>query len=366
MTGQIRYAVLVAGGIRKSEDIAAGREPRRDYLDLADGLGGQLIDGGSARPGGLRSGLRAAWTAFTRRSEYDVIVTSEASGMPLALLLRLARARRGHVMVAHWLAPAKKSIPFKWLRVQDAIDRLVVYSTAQERYALEQLRVPRAKVEKLMHAADAEFWHPLGHPQSGICGAGLEQRDYSTLLEAVRGLDLTLTIAAASPWTKHDPLADRALPPNVVRRRMGYAELRELYDRSEFVVVPLHDVDFQAGSLVMYEAMAMGKAVIASRTAAHRYGDIVRDGETGLLVPPGDVSALRQAVIRLHENPTEAARLGANGRRVVQDGLNHAVYLREMLRICHEAGAELSREKLGSRAEERTNLATSPSGESDE
>jgi glycosyltransferase involved in cell wall biosynthesis len=238
--------------------------------------------------------------------------------------------------------------------MRNAIDRLVVYCSAQERFALEQLNVPRAKVIKVLHAADSEFWHPLGHPKSGICSAGLERRDYAPLLEAVRGLDLTLTIAAGgSPWTKHDPLAEHNLPPNVIKRRIGYQEMRDLYDRSEFVVVPLQDVDFQAGSLVMYEAMAMGKAVIATRTAAHRYGDIVRDGETGLLVPPGDARALRQAIIRLHEDPAEAARLGANGRRVVEEGLNHDVYTRGMVRVCREVGAALGREKLAARFEAR-------------
>jgi glycosyltransferase involved in cell wall biosynthesis len=350
MTRHIRFAALVPGGTRRREDIVAGKEPKRDYLELVDALGAQLIDGGADKPEGLRAGLRAAWTAFKRRRDYDVIMTNEGAGMPLALLLRLTRTRRGQVMVSHWLTPPKKSVPFKWLGMRNAIDRVVVYCTAQERFALDELRVPRAKVTKVLHAADAEFWHPLGHPRSGICSAGLERRDYAPLLEAVRGLDLTLTIAAGgSPWTKHDPLAEHALPPNVVKRRIGYQELRELYDRSEFVVVPLHDVDFQAGSLVMYEAMAMGRAVIATRTAAHRHGDIVRDGETGILVPPGDARALRQAIIRLHEDPAEAARLGANGRRVVEEGLNHEVYLRDMVRICREVGAALGHEKLAAR-----------------
>jgi glycosyltransferase involved in cell wall biosynthesis len=355
MTRHIRFAMLVPGGARKREDIAAGREPRRDYLELADALGAELIDSGpDDAPEGLRAGLRAAWTAFRRRNEYDVIVTNERSGIPLAFLLRLTRTRRGQVMVAHWLSPAKKRVPFSRLGLRDVIDRVVVYGTEQERFALERLHVPLAKVEKVMHAADADFWHPLGHPQAGICSAGREHRDYATLLEAVRGLDLTVTIAAGGlPWIKHDPLSDGALPPNVIKRRVGYPELREVYDRSEFVVVPLRDVDFQAGSLVMYEAMAMGKAVIATRTAAHRHGDIVRDGETGILVPPGDVRAMRQAIVRLHEDPIEARRLWANARRVVEEGLNHEVYVREMVRICRDVAAEVGRERLGARVRGR-------------
>jgi len=86
----------------------------------------------------------------------------------------------------------------------------------------------------------------------------------------------------------------------------------------------------------------MGKALIVTRTRAHQDGDIVREGETGLLVPPGDVVALRQAIIRLHRDPAEAQRMGANARRVVEEGLNYDVYLRRMLQIANEVGAEMA------------------------
>jgi glycosyltransferase involved in cell wall biosynthesis len=340
--GAARYAVLVPGGARRREDIAAGREPRRDYFDLADALGAVLIEPGTRARGTVPTGMRAAWIAFDRRAEYDVIVTlNERSGIPLAALLMFSGTRRGHVMIAHWASPAKKRLPLRLLRAGNAIDRLVVFGSAQERVALKELGFARRKVEMVLHPADQRFWHPLGNPLSGICSAGLERRDYGTLVEAMRGLDLHLTIAAASPWSKRDPLSRAGLPPNVSKRRHDYLALRELYDRSEFVVVPLQDVDFQAGSLVMYEAMAMGKAVIATRTQAHRFGDIVRQGETGLLVPPGDPRALRQAILRLHHDPAEARRLGANARRVVEQGLNHDEYVRRMVGIARDLGREI-------------------------
>jgi glycosyltransferase involved in cell wall biosynthesis len=339
----VRYAILVPGSAAGRADIAAGRAPRRDYLDVADALGAKIIEIGPRwSRGALRSGLAAAWTAFRRRGEYDVIVTmAERSGIPLALLLRLGRARRGHVMIAHWLSPAKKRLALQWSLASSAIDRIVVYGTTQERVAVDRLKLPQRRVRMIRHAADAEFWHPLGQSQSGICSAGLERRDYGTLVEAVRGLDLTVTIAAANPWTTRDPLATEGFPTNVVKRRVDHHALRDLYDRSEFVVVPLKDVDFQAGSLVTYEAMAMGKAVIATRTRALSGGDLVRDGETGILVPPGDVGALREAILRLHNDPAEARRLGANARRIVEAGLNHERYIHDMVGVVREVGQEM-------------------------
>lgn len=59
------------------------------------------------------------------------------------------------------------------------------------------------------------------------------------------------------------------------------------------------------------EAMAAGKAVIASRTGGAR--EIVIDGETGMLTEPGDAEALANALRTLAGNKSLCARLGEAG-----------------------------------------------------
>ena len=65
--------------------------------------------------------------------------------------------------------------------------------------------------------------------------------------------------------------------------------------------------------LVLIEAMAMGKPVIAA--AAGGPLEIVADGETGLLFEPGDAASLAAAMRRLLENPDLRQRMGQAGRR---------------------------------------------------
>jgi glycosyltransferase involved in cell wall biosynthesis len=60
------------------------------------------------------------------------------------------------------------------------------------------------------------------------------------------------------------------------------------------------------------EAMAAGRPVIASDTGGLR--DIVAHSQTGLLVPPGDAVALRDAIAHLLSNPLECERMGTAGR----------------------------------------------------
>jgi glycosyltransferase involved in cell wall biosynthesis len=62
----------------------------------------------------------------------------------------------------------------------------------------------------------------------------------------------------------------------------------------------------------LFEYMAAGKAVVAS--AMGQIVDVVRDGENGLLVPPGDETALAEAVGRLLADESLRERLGWQAR----------------------------------------------------
>jgi glycosyltransferase involved in cell wall biosynthesis len=176
-----------------------------------------------------------------------------------------------------------------------------------------------------------------------ICSAGLEYRDYATLAAAVEGLPVRAVLAAGSRWSRHAAPGDAPLPPNVEVTSLDYAALRDLYAAARFVVVPLHEVENQAGVTTLLEAMALGKAVIVTATRGQR--DLVRgrlwtavgpsqqrigdprvyglpaadaDPETGIYVPPADSAALRAAIQHLLDHPDEAARLGAAGQALVR------------------------------------------------
>lgn len=82
-----------------------------------------------------------------------------------------------------------------------------------------------------------------------------------------------------------------------------------VFERAEVVVVPSLGEGF---GMVALEAMERGRPVVAS--AVGGLPEIVDDGRTGLLVPPGDPEALARAIRELAGDPVRAARLGAAGR----------------------------------------------------
>jgi glycosyltransferase involved in cell wall biosynthesis len=68
---------------------------------------------------------------------------------------------------------------------------------------------------------------------------------------------------------------------------------------------------------VMLEAMALGKPVVA--TGVGGVASIVRDGETGLVVPPCDSARLAERILELLDDPLRARTLGETGRRVARE-----------------------------------------------
>jgi glycosyltransferase involved in cell wall biosynthesis len=145
------------------------------------------------------------------------------------------------------------------------------------------------------------------------------------LIDAVNGLDVKVDIAAGSPWIDGELRPTRPLPANVTWQKRNRYDLRELYSKSALAVVPILQNEYQTGIATILEMMSMGKCVIATRTRGQT--DTIVDGETGVYVPPSDPMALRRAIEQLLGNPDEAARIGRNARRFIEDNasLDHFV-----------------------------------------
>ena len=73
----------------------------------------------------------------------------------------------------------------------------------------------------------------------------------------------------------------------------------------------------EAFGLAVVEAMAMGKAVVATMTGG--LPEVVAQGETGLLVPPGDAESLAATVVSLLLDGVRREQMGRNGRARVHE-----------------------------------------------
>jgi glycosyltransferase involved in cell wall biosynthesis len=149
-------------------------------------------------------------------------------------------------------------------------------------------------------------------------GRLIEIKGVDVLLRAVAGVDEweTIIAGAGNKQAELERLADE------VRARVRFCgqvdrERRNaLFAAADVVVIPSLELPggrTEGTPVVCLEAMAAGRAVIASRTGG--LAKIIRDGENGFLFEPGDHRQLRELLERIGIDPEMRHRLGEGGRR---------------------------------------------------
>ncbi len=329
--------------------------PRRDITELAKLLNGTLLYRSNSSGNGPRwirrlagPHIRHAWIAAKRARKYDVVFADgEHVGLPLLLFLavRLNRNQRvvilGHFMDRRWkqllIRLGTRLVPGGTFVLHSAVQARITKSCARGSW----------DVVTLPYQVDTEFWQAGVAPANDrvtVVSAGREHRDYDTLAQAVRGLDIDVQVAAGSHWARADAGAAQ-LPPNVtfLDRTLSFADLRTLYNGADIVVVPVHPVSNQSGVTTILEGMSMERPVIATATPGQRevltgplasptncqsvptsdrgpqaIGLPPDPGATGIYVNPGDAAGLRAAIQKLAADPGLRARLGNAGRASVE------------------------------------------------
>jgi glycosyltransferase involved in cell wall biosynthesis len=336
-----RCAVLLA----KAPDpallgrIEEGREPRVEYVELARRLGAEIIDFHSAA-GATRLGVRTAcarggalwglaWLGYLRHGEFDhLYLTGEDIALRLGMLLRVARRRERITAVFHQIDTPKRRALLRGLG-HSVFAHVIVLSAAQRRVLIDDLGFPAEKVVLLHNWIDHRFYAPRpAGPGDHVLAVGMESRDYPTLQAAAVGLPFRLRVVASgwSPGAGFSAAGGIASVGNVtVGSGYDTSALRDLYAAARFVVLPLKRVTYAAGVTAALEAMAMAKAIVT--TDSPGLADYIHDRRNALVVAAGDVAAMRAALLEAWEHPELTTALGAEGRRMIEAGLNTDDYV---------------------------------------
>lgn len=198
---------------------------------------------------------------------------------------------------------------------------------------------------------DIDHFRPLPEPPTapGITVAFvarmLRSKGVLDAIAAVRrlraqGLAVDLLLAGPTDPDNTDSLdkaALRALAAEPGIEWLGYVEdVREVWRRAAIAVLPSTYGEGLPKALL--EAAACGRAIVATDTPGCR--DIVRSGETGLLVPPHDVGALAEAIAALASDPERRQRMGAAGRTLAEREFAEAIVAEQTLALYRAALAE--------------------------
>lgn len=180
---------------------------------------------------------------------------------------------------------------------------------------------------------------PVDTATGPALSAGRSGRDYALLTRAFAATGRPLRIVCDAERS----LAGCATAPNITILRHCYDEdyVRELR-QAAIVVVPLAVDDISAGQMVILQAMAFRKPIVATRTST--IADYLTDGVNALLVAPGDESALRAAVDRLAADPGLARRLAEQAYDTYLNRHSMRAFVHHIVQALHE------REKSGTNA----------------
>ncbi|MEX0593679.1 MAG: glycosyltransferase family 4 protein, partial [Balneolaceae bacterium] len=266
--------------------------------------------------------------ALCIQHHFDVILShSEKAGFPLALFMKYLRIDTPHILIVSRITSPnpKKSTKKIWLfkQVKDSVTRFLIWSSHQRNIAIETFGVSPEKMVLLKRGVDQNFWTPQESSPAPnmICSVGMEVRDYPTLVEALRPLDIPCHIATGASRGEIFQSVEKLyqiedLPRTITVGAKQASELRDLYARSRFVVVSLFPTDSDNGLTTILESMAMGKTVICSKVDGQI--DIIQDGVTGIYVPQGDPKALRDAIVELWNQPERCKEMGEAAQNYVR------------------------------------------------
>ncbi len=304
----------------------------------------------------LRTGLRPAADARDLRAVLewlpgaDVVHVHRSKEHWLAAIAnRVSPTRRPLVRPRHIVQPIRPHALNRWL-YRHATDLVVTVSEAIRRQCIAAGLVPQDRVVALPGGADGERFRPgkdgaalgrelglpVGKPPAGVPPAGVPivgllsgfrvMKGHSVVVEAARSL-------AASGRAFHLLFAGQGPFEPAIRDSVARAGLGDRATFLGFVDDPARAVgaldialypslESDGMSRVLFEYLAAGRAVIASRVGVA--AEVLKDGESALLVPGGDAPELARALDRLLGDPALRRRLGESAAALAHERLTGA------------------------------------------
>jgi len=233
---------------------------------------------------------------------------------------------------------------------------VIVASRDMAKHMVEDFGTPRNRVRMIPRGVDLsefKFSPPLAQPKSGpeagkvtigVIARITPLKGHLSFIKAVSIMHrdfsgLRVMIVGEAPKSKKrykeevETLIRRLGLSGVITMAGARSDIPRILSKLDMVVLPT--VTPEAFGRVIVEAQASGVPVVA--TSVGGIVDIIRDGENGLLVPPGDPRALAEAMTRIARDRDLAAQMVNTARRDVQEMFSLNTMAKDTLKVYGEA-----------------------------
>jgi len=274
-------------------------------------------------------GIRLLWDA--RRAKCLVVCSSMIEVLVVGALRRLM-APRLKIIAFDFLLPdlnGAHALPARLLR---NFDHIACIRSPDIEIIERQTGADPRRMSFLAFPANPELVDREAADDGYVYSGGNTQRDWDTLMAALAKAPTSVRaiISTTAPIAVPAGMEDRVEVIGPVPPAQG----RELVRRSSVVVLAHYDTDLAHGPLVLLDAMALGKPIVATATGGTI--DYITDERTGIVVPPGDSDALASALERLASDPALRERLGRAARAECEQRLTPEAFTRQLIALVGE------------------------------
>lgn len=266
---------------------------------------------------------------FLKMRRYDIIFSSTALGsLFLKTVLGLTYPRwvvfdYGIKSMIGSGQTTKQKI-FKYMIAK--VDGVIAISPGEKRAMINLFPHMSERIEYIPLGVDISFFKPdfMLEEEGFILSPGRDSgRDLLTLVAATKDLGYQVKVTA---WPGN--IEKLGISAEYLKRcDLSPTELREEYRRARIIVLPLdtkNGLNDAMGCSTLVEAMAMGKAIIATQTET--MSAYITHGENGWLVPEGDAGLLREAVVKLMNDHELRRQLGRAARDFVVNNCSADIF----------------------------------------
>ncbi len=274
-----------------------------------------------------------------------VFSTVDTVGIPVALLQQVGLVRPPVVYAAIGLPERLEQLRTRaarrlYERTYRRLHTIVAYGWGEVDALREWLGPDGPEVVFVPFGVDTSAFvpEPGRTPEVDIASVGADRhRDLQLLGQlAARRRGWSFRVVAS----RDQPGTSALRRPNVeVELDVPFGAIRDRLGTARVVVLPVQENSYSGATTVLLQAMAMGKPVVVSRTAAISRGYRLEDGLNCRLVPPGDLEALERAVEGLLSDDENAAAIGARARRTVEEHLGWERYAKAIVELMSAAAS---------------------------
>ncbi|ERM92715.1 hypothetical protein O163_03710 [Caldanaerobacter subterraneus subsp. yonseiensis KB-1] len=281
--------------------------------------------------------LRYAYLYFIKLPikllQYDVVWTHyDKDGLYISKLRSIPLIQKffaKQISCFIWLIDDSRKMNIKQInrisKLLKNIDKIVFHAPTEKKLFKEIFHIDDDKLQYVPFGINVEAY---GLDKKDKCPQGLDKNYFNDFILCVgtdkhRDIELFSSITRALKEHKfvlasaNPKYLNKKFNSNTIVLKANLLEMRWLYKNCLCVIVPLKYNEHVSGCTTVLEAAAMHKPVIVSDVPGIR--EYVIDGETGIIVPVGDLEAFKEAILELYKDKEYARKLGDQAYDFVKD-----------------------------------------------